>query len=63
MDSRGDFGLRIADLTRSRYRYRDVEVDKNYKSQNPNHKQITITEIQNPKPSHHLKKIQICLGH
>ena len=28
----------------------------NYKSQNPNNKQITMTEIQNPKPSHHLKK-------
>jgi len=33
-----------------------VEVEGNYKSQNPNNKQITITEIQNPKPSHHLKK-------
>ena len=34
----------------------EAEVDRNYKSQNPNNKQITMTEIQNPKPSHHLKK-------
>jgi hypothetical protein len=42
-----------------------MEVDGNYKSQNPNNKQITMTEIQNPKPSHHLKKreFQICFGH
>jgi hypothetical protein len=37
----------------------------NYKSQNPNNKQITMTEIQNSKRSHHLKKreFQICFGH
>jgi hypothetical protein len=28
----------------------------NYKSQNPNNKQITMTEIQNSKPVYHLKK-------
>jgi hypothetical protein len=28
----------------------------NYKSQNPNNKQITMTEIQNSKPPYHLKK-------
>ena len=28
----------------------------NYKSQNPNNKQITMTEIQNSKPSFYLKK-------
>jgi len=28
----------------------------NYKSQNPNNKQITMTEIQNSKLSYHLKK-------
>ena len=64
--------MRNADLTRPRYRYREAEVDKNYKSQITNNKQITITEIvraslglptlragpqfQNPKPSHHFKK-------
>ena len=55
----------IADLTRPRFKYGDEEVDENYKSQNPNNKQITMTEIQNPKPSHHLKKreFQIFLGH
>jgi hypothetical protein len=31
-------------------------VNVNYKSQNPNNKQITMTEIQNSKRSHHLKK-------
>jgi hypothetical protein len=41
----------------------DAEVDENYKSQNPNNKQLTMTKIQNSKPSHHLKRIQICLGH
>jgi hypothetical protein len=54
----------------------DAEVDENYKSQNPNNKwfdklttlsqvegQIPMTKIQNSKPSHHLKRIQICLGH
>jgi FtsZ-interacting cell division protein ZipA len=34
----------------------EAEVDENYKSQNPNNKQITITEIQNPKPSQHLQE-------
>jgi len=34
----------------------DAGVDGNYKSQNPNNKQITMTEIQNSKRSHHLKK-------
>jgi hypothetical protein len=37
----------------------------NYKSQNANNKQITMTEIQNSKHSYHLRKreAQICLGH
>jgi hypothetical protein len=37
----------------------------NYKSQNPNNKQITMTEIQNSKPPYHFKKREtpICLGH
>jgi len=34
----------------------EAEVDGNYKSQNPNNKKIPMTEIRNPKPSHHLKK-------
>jgi hypothetical protein len=33
-----------------------TNVNVNYKSQNPNNKQITMTEIQNSKRSHHLKK-------
>jgi hypothetical protein len=28
----------------------EAEVDENYKSQNPNNKQMTMTEIQNSKP-------------
>jgi hypothetical protein len=36
--------------------YGEEGVNGNYKSQNPNNKQIPMTEIQNPKPSHHLKK-------
>ncbi len=42
-----------------------TRVTKNSKSQNPNNKQITMTEIQNSKRLHHLKKreFQICLGH
>jgi hypothetical protein len=40
----------------------ETEVDGNYKSQNPNNKQIPMTEIQNPNMI--LKKeSQICLGH
>ena len=51
--------------TRHQARQDDAKIDGNYKSQNPNNKQITMTEIQNPKPSHDLMKreFQICLGH
>jgi hypothetical protein len=43
----------------------EAAVDENYKSQNPNNKQIPMTEIQNSKRPHHLSKreFQICLGH
>jgi hypothetical protein len=52
----GDFRFEIADC---RLKH------GNNKSQNPNNKQITMTEIQNSKISYHLKKkeAQICLGH
>ena len=41
------------------------EVTKNSKSQISNNKQITMTEIQNPKPLHHLRirEFQTCFGH
>jgi hypothetical protein len=51
-----DCEFRIANSTRPRSLYREAEVDGNYKSQNPNNKQIPMTEIQNSKQQHHLKK-------
>jgi hypothetical protein len=63
--ARVEKGFWIADLTSRRCSYGGAEVDGNYKSQNPNNKQITMTKIQNSKRSHHLQKRepQICLGH
>jgi hypothetical protein len=42
-----------------------TEMTKNSKSQTSNNKQITMTEIRNPKPLHHLKirEFQTCFGH
>jgi len=48
--------LRNYNLTRPRSSCGEAGVDGNYKSQNPNNKQIPMTEIRNSKPEHHLKK-------
>ena len=46
--------MRIANLARPHSSYAEVGISENNKSQNPNNKQLTMTEIQNPKRSRHL---------
>jgi len=52
-----DWRLRILKKGRG-----EAEVEENYKSQNPNNKQIPMTEIRNSNIILE-KKSQICLGH
>ena len=52
-------GLRIGDFKKGRG---EAEVEQNYKSQNPNNKQIPMTEIRNSNIILE-KKSQICFGH